>query len=123
MSSILPKSLIEKHKSLVDLMSGAVAGVVSKSLVMPLDVMRKRLQVQGPTRSLYSISAIPQYASTYSLWAIGKDIVAREGVRALYKGVAVSVIKSGISSAVTFGAYTTANRFLQSRNSRRVDTK
>lgn len=39
---------------------GGIAGIVSKTVVMPFDVIRKRLQVQGPSRHRYVFTKIHQ---------------------------------------------------------------
>ena len=44
-----------------DFVAGGIAGIVSKSTVFPLDTIRKRLQVQGPTRERYIHKDIPLY--------------------------------------------------------------
>ncbi|MCJ1348233.1 mitochondrial thiamine pyrophosphate transporter [Peltigera leucophlebia] len=44
-----------------DAMAGIMAGVIAKTGVFPLDLIRKRLQVQGPTRMRYVGGMIPVY--------------------------------------------------------------
>jgi len=45
-----------------DATAGIMASVFAKTSVFPLDLIRKRLQVQGPTRSKYVHKNIPVYA-------------------------------------------------------------
>ena len=87
-----------------DAVAGITASVLSKSAVFPLDTVRKRLQVQGPTRALYISGAkMPVYdrgiLNTISL------IVKMEGSRGLYRGLSVSLIKAAPASAVTMWTY------------------
>jgi len=89
-----------------DAMAGIVAGVVAKSGVFPLDLIRKRLQVQGPGRGQVAGGAIPEYGR--GVLKTGRAIVAREGWRGLYKGLGVSLVKAAPASAVTMWSYEVA---------------
>ncbi|KAK9477329.1 mitochondrial carrier domain-containing protein [Lipomyces japonicus] len=80
-------------------LAGMVAGTISKTGVFPLDVIRKRMQVQGPTRTLYILKSIPNYPN--SIMACVKTIIAHEGVRGLYRGLMVSLLKAAPNSAIT----------------------
>ncbi|KAK6335985.1 mitochondrial thiamine pyrophosphate transporter [Orbilia blumenaviensis] len=86
----------------VDAISGVMGGVFAKTGVFPLDTIRKRLQVQGPTRGKYVHGDIPAYRG---IVGCGKDVVAREGWRGLYRGLTVSLLKAGPASAVTMWTY------------------
>ncbi|EPS38541.1 hypothetical protein H072_7701 [Dactylellina haptotyla CBS 200.50] len=101
----------EKHRSLVenlvgrgsiDAISGILASVTAKTGVFPLDTIRKRLQVQGPTRGHYVHGDIPVYEGVIKC---GVDIVKREGWRGLYRGLTVSLVKAAPASAVTMWTY------------------
>ncbi|KAJ3118427.1 mitochondrial thiamine pyrophosphate transporter [Physocladia obscura] len=81
--------------------SGATAGIISKTAVMPFDIVRKQLEVQGPSRNLYVISNIPQY-NGFGFAKCAREIVRTEGIFALYKGLLPSLMKTAPSSAVTF---------------------
>ncbi|KAJ3187722.1 mitochondrial thiamine pyrophosphate transporter [Gaertneriomyces sp. JEL0708] len=78
---------------------GFASGIIGKTSIMPFDVIRKRLQVQGPTRSSYIVTS-PEYSR--SAWTCAKQIIQVEGFLALYKGLVPALLKSGPSSAVTF---------------------
>lgn len=87
-----------------ELFCGGLAGIVSKTVVMPLDVIRllqltrKRLQVQGPTRAEIILN-VPRYSGFISA---GSQIIRHEGFFALYKGLMPALLKAGPSAAVTF---------------------
>lgn len=85
-----------------DALAGVTASVASKTAVFPLDTVRKRLQVQGPTRSRYVHRNIPLYKGVASTLRV---IVRREGPRGLYRGLPVSLIKAAPASAVTMWTY------------------
>lgn len=81
---------------------GSLAGIISKTGVFPLDVVRKRLQVQGPHLQEYVLSTIPSYAKYNSVLGCMRRIVQTEGFFALYKGIVPGLLKAGPSGAVYF---------------------
>lgn len=81
---------------------GALAGIISKTGVFPLDLVRKRLQVQGPYLTKYVVSSIPDYAHHISVIGCMRKIVRTEGFWALYKGLAPGLLKAGPSGAIYF---------------------
>jgi len=85
-----------------DATAGVMASVLSKTAVFPLDLVRKRIQVQGPNRKLYAYGGIPEYKS--ALGAL-RTIFRTEGFRGLFKGLPISLIKSAPASAVTVWTY------------------
>jgi len=85
-----------------DAISGVVASVLAKTAVYPLDTTRKRLQVQGPTRSQYVHRNIPLYKGVLSTVS---HIWKHEGRRGMYRGLTVSLLKAAPASAVTMWTY------------------
>lgn len=69
-----------------DATAGVMASVVAKSSVFPLDLIRKRLQVQGPTRGKYVHKNIPMYNGVFKTM---QNILKNEGPRGLYRGLTV----------------------------------
>ena len=86
-----------------DASAGILASVFAKTGVFPLDLIRKRLQVQGPTRARYVGGKVPIYGK--GVWRTGRVIVAREGWRGLYRGLGVGLMKSAPASAITMWTY------------------
>ncbi len=86
-----------------DAVSGVIASVTAKTVVFPLDLVRKRLQVQGPTRGLYVHGdRLPVYKGVVKSMI---KIVGGEGLRGLYRGLMVSLWKAAPASAVTMWTY------------------
>jgi solute carrier family 25 thiamine pyrophosphate transporter 19 len=75
----------------------------SKTGVYPLDTVRKRLQVQGPSRTHYVIPSVPMHAHGTLKTIV--EIVRREGLLALYKGLGPTLLKTAPATAVTFAVY------------------
>ncbi|KAI8639410.1 mitochondrial carrier domain-containing protein [Parasitella parasitica] len=92
----------ENHKRTDDMICGSLAGIISKTGVFPLDVVRKRLQVQGPHLMEYAVSTIPSYAQQTTVFGCMRKIVYTEGVLGLYKGIVPGLLKAGPSGAVYF---------------------
>lgn len=115
-SNIALVSLITLIRTSQGAIAGFLAGALSKTALFPLDVIRKRLQVQGPTRAKYLSGTIPIYPRNILLTAL--MITRNEGFLGLYKGWFISLIKSAPASAVTMWWYEhtlEAMRFLKSK--------
>lgn len=93
-----------------DAVAGVMASVVAKTGVFPLDLVRKRLQVQGPTRTRYVHQNIPEYRGVLSAIAL---ILRNQGVRGLYRGLTVSLFKAAPASAITMWTYESSLKFLK----------
>lgn len=95
-----------------DATAGVLASITAKTGTFPLDLIRKRLQVQGPTRGRYVNGS---YMEVYErgVWDTGRRIVAREGWRGLYRGLGVGLLKAAPASAVTMWTYERALRELK----------
>lgn len=97
-----------------DATAGMMASIIAKTAVFPLDLVRKRIQVQGPSRNRYVYENIPEYSTARG--AI-RSILRTEGFRGLYKGLPISLIKAAPASAVTLWTYEQSMRFMLSWDS------
>ncbi|RAL48226.1 unnamed protein product [Cuscuta campestris] len=83
---------------------GLAAGITAKVVCHPLDVVKKRFQIEGLQRH-------PRYGARVEINAYKnmydalRNIFLQEGWAGLYKGIVPSVIKAAPASAVTFVAY------------------
>lgn len=93
----------DKRSGAGDFVAGTLASVFSKTAVFPLDTVRKRLQVQGPMRRRYIHRNIPEYEG--GVLRTVRRIVVEEGMRGLYRGLGVGLIKSAPAGAVTVWTY------------------
>lgn len=84
--------------------AGIGASVLAKTSVFPLDTVRKRIQVQGPTRSRYVHKNIPDYGKLGTIGTL-RVILRMEGMRGLYRGLTVSLLKAAPASAITVWTY------------------
>ncbi|KAG0017794.1 mitochondrial thiamine pyrophosphate transporter [Podila clonocystis] len=138
-SSSDQKSLSHVLLGLEDMLCGAMSGVVSKTGVYPLDMVRKRLQIQGSDQQKANTGILsPQPAAAGSLtgsglasggaravtstsvkampttvWKTMVHIVRQEGYLALYKGLLPGVLKAAPASAVTFLVFSQTGALLE----------
>lgn len=71
---------------------------IAKLLVYPLDTVKKRMQLNG------QIPSVPRYNG---LVHCVRSIVEQEGFGALYNGVTASLLKTSLSTGVTFMVFET----------------
>ena len=93
-----------------DAVAGMMASTLAKTGVFPLDLVRKRLQVQGPTRERYVHRNIPESRGVFRTMRV---ILKNFGVRGLYRGLTVSLIKAAPASAVTMWTYERALKVIK----------
>lgn len=84
------------------LVSGSLTGLCAKSAVYPLDLMRKRMQVQNFDHGRKSLGK----TFTSNGLLDGLVLVFRnEGVRGWFKGLSPSLLKAVVTSAIHFSSY------------------
>jgi len=93
---------VNTHNSLRSLSCGAVAGAFSKTMVYPLDLIKKRLQMQGFTQKHSYTGMLDCFMKT----------IRTEGPSALMKGLSPSLLKAFVSSALQFYFYELSLSFL-----------
>jgi len=85
------------RKSFAPLIAGVTGGVVSTILLLPLDVIKVRLQVNETTNN----NDIGRTRSRLGSWKMIRGIAKHEGMRGFYQGCTPAVI----GSAVSWGGY------------------
>ena len=73
---------------------GALAGLLGQTVTYPIDTVRKRLQA-----TKQSATKLP---STY---AVTTEVLATEGVRGLFKGYSVNIVKAPLALGTSFAVY------------------
>ncbi|XP_076291391.1 mitochondrial thiamine pyrophosphate carrier isoform X1 [Lasioglossum baleicum] len=84
------------------MISGSAAGLLSKTMVYPLDLSRKRLQIQG---FQHGRKGFGSFFSCTGLLDCLRLTVKVEGVRGLFKGLVPSQIKAAATTALHFTTY------------------
>ena len=94
-----------KETGLKHLFAGSVAGMASKTILQPLDLIKVRLQVQdgrGPNEYRGMIDAI-------------QKVVRNEGVFGLYRGLTPNLMSAGVSWGTYFFTYNKFKDFFKTR--------
>lgn len=92
---------------------GLAAGTCAKAVCHPLDVVKKRFQIEGLPRD-------PRYGARVEHQAYRNindalyRILQREGWAGLYKGIIPSIVKAAPAGAITFVAYESMSDWLES---------
>ncbi|KAF7355697.1 Mitochondrial carrier [Mycena sanguinolenta] len=85
-----------------DALAGTIASVASKTAVFPFDTVRKRMQVQGQGAAS-GPNVFPVH--TGGVVKTLREVVARDGVRGLYRGLGIGLAKAAPVGAITVWAY------------------
>ena len=91
-----------KEGLLCNLSSGAVSGIFSKSLIYPLDSIKKRLQVQGFEEARNKFGSTRSYRGVIDCTV---KICREEGFFGLYKGFLPSIYKAAAVTALNFAIF------------------
>ncbi|KNC76421.1 hypothetical protein SARC_11076, partial [Sphaeroforma arctica JP610] len=94
------------------LAAGSLSGAGSKLIVLPMDTVRKRLQVQGFESARKNFGKIVKYKNMTHCMGV---IYANEGLVGFYKGGVPATLKALIASSVTWMAFEQLSKFLSER--------
>ena len=87
---------------------GAAAGVTSQTIIYPLDVVRRQMQVQSESSLIETTST--RYKGTLGTCV---KITQTQGWRQLYAGLSINYMKTMPATAIGFATYETMKDFLQ----------
>lgn len=96
--------------ALVTFFNGAMAGLISKAVVYPLDLAKKRMQIQGFGEHRKNFG---KHFECTGIADCFRATIEREGYRGLFKGMWPSVLKTGITSAMNFCIYDNINLLIK----------
>lgn len=98
---LLPETKDKRTNILTSgMVCGSLAGLCAKIAIYPLDLAKKRLQIQGFERKMFG-----QNFKCDGLIDCIRKTCKFEGLLGLYKGLSPSLIKAVITSALHFGSY------------------
>ncbi|EJT97303.1 mitochondrial carrier, partial [Dacryopinax primogenitus] len=95
----------EKQTTLRKLLCGALAGTISQTCTYPLDVLRRKMQVNGMKDNVLGVKYKSATGAVIS-------IVRTEGVVGLYRGLWPNLLKVAPSIATSFFVYESVKEFL-----------
>ncbi|XP_060948107.1 mitochondrial thiamine pyrophosphate carrier-like [Limanda limanda] len=88
--------------SLTSLVSGGGAGMISKAITYPFDLIKKRLQVGGFEAARLHFGQVRSYSGVVDCMV---QIAKEEGVHGFFKGLSPSLLKAALSTGFTFFWY------------------
>ncbi|KAI3812387.1 hypothetical protein L1987_17094 [Smallanthus sonchifolius] len=92
---------------------GLAAGSCAKAVCHPLDVVKKRFQIEGLQRHPRYGARVETFAYRNMYDAL-RRITQKEGWAGLYKGIVPSIVKAAPAGAVTFVAYEYTSDWVES---------
>ncbi|KAF5175514.1 Mitochondrial thiamine diphosphate carrier [Thalictrum thalictroides] len=92
---------------------GLAAGTCAKAVCHPLDVVKKRFQIEGLQRHP-KYGARVEHRAYKGMYHALRQILKAEGWAGLYKGIVPSIIKAAPAGAVTFVAFEFTSDWLES---------
>jgi solute carrier family 25 thiamine pyrophosphate transporter 19 len=90
---------VERPSRHIVLLAGLVSGIIAKSFIYPLDLTKKRLQIQ---QFQGNRTTFGRNITTSGMFDCLKQTLREEKLAGLYKGWAPAVIKSGAMSGLYF---------------------
>ncbi|KAL0270873.1 UNVERIFIED_CONTAM: hypothetical protein PYX00_008145 [Menopon gallinae] len=92
------------------LVTGLLAGISSKVTVYPLDVIKKRLQIQGMDEGGITLKTKPKFKGFLNCLVL---TIRYEGFLGLYKGLLPALIKAGAAGSIYFTIYNEVIYFMK----------
>ncbi|XP_067939648.1 mitochondrial thiamine pyrophosphate carrier-like [Watersipora subatra] len=99
---ILDNLRVDSSRDAVTATVGAAAGISAKLVSYPFDTSKRRLQVIGFENARKEFGVTRHYNGIFSYLTTS---VSEEGIRGLYKGASLSIIKSGVTTSLYFFIY------------------
>ncbi|XP_077980246.1 mitochondrial thiamine pyrophosphate carrier-like [Glandiceps talaboti] len=96
------KNMKEGTGAMESLVCGSFSGICSKIIILPLDVVKKRLQVQGFEKARTSFGKVQKYNGVVDCF---RQILREEGFQGFMKGFKPCALKGAVSAGLTFFVY------------------
>ncbi|XP_032055614.1 mitochondrial thiamine pyrophosphate carrier [Aythya fuligula] len=85
-----------------NLVCGSCAGIISKTLTYPFDLIKKRLQVGGFEHARAAFGQVRIYRGLLDCL---RQIMQEEGLGGFFKGLSPSLLKAAVSTGLVFFSY------------------
>ncbi|EIN12969.1 mitochondrial carrier protein [Punctularia strigosozonata HHB-11173 SS5] len=110
------------ESAVITAISAGIAGGIAATITTPIDVIKTRIMLAAgeseakPNNGVVdALGHQPKARSQYSGWAIGRDILAEEGVRGLWRGGTLRTVWSTLGSALYLAVYDSGRVWLARR--------
>ncbi|KAM3349138.1 hypothetical protein ACQJBY_022338 [Aegilops geniculata] len=105
---------VKVREAVCNAVAGGSAGVISATVLCPLDVLKTRLQVYGLPSNLSPGTALPGRIILSGL----QHILKTEGLPGLYRGLSPTIVALYPTWAVTFSVYNYVRGLLRSQDAK-----
>ncbi|CAK1588388.1 unnamed protein product [Parnassius mnemosyne] len=108
------------HIVIASMVAGSAAGFVSKTATYPFDLVKRRLQIGTHKQdSRYSTPSTSQHLIRCNKFlACIYNTIKKDGIRGLYQGWKITVLKSQLTSIVAFTTYEVTCHCIREYNAR-----
>ena len=104
------KSTANIDDNTANMTAGFLSGLLVKCIVHPLDVLKKRLMIQGFGEARKDFGRFVEYRGvTDCAWKMLRE----EGLNSFFKGISPNLVKGGVSTALTFGFFELYCKYLK----------
>ena len=93
------KRALEGFEGVAPLFCGAIAGFSSKALILPIDIVRRRIEVRGFVEARRPFGEVLHYNGVIDCFM---KIYKHEGVLGFYKGALPTLLKNSVAASCTF---------------------
>ena len=107
--ALVADGAVGRHRAALELLAGAGAGAAAHSSTYPFDTIRRNLQMRG---SAPRAPGAPRVGALGAAWACARELHAKGGVRSLYKGLPVTIIRTLPNTGLQFFFYEAIKRAL-----------
>jgi len=100
------------HNFIINFLSGLVAGSVSSTVTLPFDVIKTLKQIEMGEKDIMKIKP----GRTRSNITIARELMAEQGVRALFSGLTPRLLKVAPACAIMISSYEGCKEFFRTQN-------
>ena len=104
---------LQGSKGMESLVCGGLAGLTSKTITLPLDIVKKRLQVQGFEVARQQFGRVTRLTGISDAF---RKIFIHEGVTGFYKGAMPGMMKAIVGTSLSFYVYEYTLQWLRDRS-------
>lgn len=103
--------------------AASISGSIASVVTTPIDVVKTRMMLAATSDSSSGVSTATGVSRKEgnNIWAVGRRIFRKEGVRGLFRGGAIRVVWTAISFCIYLSMYEGGRFYLEKRRARRTE--